>query len=52
MTRVQYEWTGKDNKTKAIVNTWNEAKQLVSKFGGSYKVKYSTIKSLEEVSKS
>lgn len=51
MTRVQYEWTGKDNKTKVIVNTWNEAKQLVSKFGGSYKIKYSTIKSLEEVSK-
>lgn len=49
MTRVQYEWTAKDNKTKVIVNTLKEAKELVTKFNGSYKVKYSIISSLEEV---
>ncbi len=49
MTRVQYEWTAKDNKTKVVVNTLEEARALVTKFNGSYKVKYSTIGSLEEV---
>ena len=49
MTRVQYEWTAKDNKTKVVVNTLEEARALVIKFNGSYKVKYSTIGSLEEV---
>ena len=49
MTRVQYEWTAKDNKTKVIVNTLKEVKALIAKFNGSYKVKYSTISSLKEV---
>lgn len=40
MTKVQYEWTANDNKTKIVVNTLAEAKELITKFKGSYKVKY------------
>jgi hypothetical protein len=40
MTRVQYEWTAKDNKTKVVVNTLEEARALKEKFNGNYKVKY------------
>lgn len=40
MTRVQYEWTARDNKTKVVVNTLAEARALKEKYNGNYKVKY------------
>lgn len=52
MTRVQYEWTAKDNKTKVVVNTLAEARALREKFNGNYKVKYTEFPhatKLEEV---
>ena len=40
MTKVSYEWTANDNKTKIIVKTLAEANELKEKFGGTYKTIY------------
>lgn len=37
MTRVYYEWTAKDNKTKNTFTTLEQVKNVVAKFGGTYK---------------
>ncbi len=54
MTRVQYEWTANDNKTRVVVGTLAEAKALKEKFKGNYKVKYTEFPhatTLEEIGK-
>ena len=37
MTRIFYEWTASDNKTKNVFDTLEQVKKVVEKFGGTYK---------------